>query len=52
MKSSLSPKPPTYWTNSLSAGDLVMMAAVFVWRVVPETKGKTLEEMEELLEKG
>ena len=26
-------------------GLICLVAAVFVWRLVPETKGKTLEEM-------
>ena len=29
-------------------GVMSMIAAVFIWKYVPETKGKTLEEMEEL----
>ncbi len=31
----------------LSTADVLhqLVAAVFVWRLVPETKGKTLEEM-------
>ena len=28
-----------------------MVAAVFVWKLVPETKGKTLEEMNNLWRK-
>lgn len=35
-----------YWIYGLMA----VLAAVFMWKVVPETKGKTLEEMEELWE--
>jgi len=30
---------------------LCIVAAVFVWRLVPETKGKTLEEMTKLWRK-
>ncbi|MCK5102031.1 MAG: MFS transporter, partial [Cyclobacteriaceae bacterium] len=29
-------------------GTMGILAALFVWRFVPETKGKTLEEMEDL----
>jgi len=36
-----------YWIY----GIMSLIAAVFVWRLVPETKGKTLEEMETLLVK-
>ncbi len=36
-----------YWIY----GIMSLIAAVFVWRMVPETKGKTLEEMETLLVK-
>jgi SP family xylose:H+ symportor-like MFS transporter len=28
-----------------------VLSLIFVWKMVPETKGKTLEEMEELWEK-
>jgi SP family xylose:H+ symportor-like MFS transporter len=33
-----------YWIYGLMG----LLAAVFVWKLVPETKGKTLEEMEDL----
>ena len=33
-----------YWIY----GVMGILAAVFVWKLVPETKGKTLEEMEDL----
>lgn len=36
-----------YWIY----GVMGLLAAVFVWKFVPETKGKTLEEMEELFRK-
>ena len=32
-------------------GAMAVLSAVFVWKFVPETKGKTLEEMEKLWEK-
>jgi SP family xylose:H+ symportor-like MFS transporter len=32
-------------------GVMCVVAAIFVWRLVPETKGKTLEEMNELWRK-
>ncbi len=32
-------------------GAMAVLSAVFVWRMVPETKGKTLEEMEKLWKK-
>lgn len=34
----------SYWIY----GFMGLLAAVFVWKLVPETKGKTLEEMEDL----
>lgn len=33
-------------------GAMSVLSAIFVWRMVPETKGKTLEEMEKLWKKG
>jgi len=33
-----------YWIY----GIMGILAALFVWKMVPETKGKTLEEMEKL----
>jgi len=32
-------------------GLMSVLSLLFVWKMVPETKGKTLEEMEELWEK-
>ena len=32
-------------------GVMSILSAIFVWKMVPETKGKTLEELEELWEK-
>lgn len=32
-------------------GSMAVISAVFVWRMVPETKGKTLEEMENIWKK-
>ena len=32
-------------------GVMSILSAVFVWKMVPETKGKSLEEMEEVIEK-
>ena len=29
----------------------ILLAAIFVWRMVPETKGKTLEDMSRLWRK-
>lgn len=37
----------SYWIYGLMG----IIAAVFVWKLVPETKGKTLEEMEKLWKK-
>ncbi len=36
-----------YWIYGLMG----LLAALFIWKLVPETKGKTLEEMESLWEK-
>ncbi len=36
-----------YWIY----GGMSLLAALFVWKFVPETKGKSLEEMEQLWEK-
>jgi SP family xylose:H+ symportor-like MFS transporter len=33
-------------------GGMGILAAIFVWKFVPETKGKTLEEMEKLWKKS
>ncbi|MBR8535031.1 D-xylose transporter XylE [Carboxylicivirga sediminis] len=32
-------------------GIMSILSAIFVWKMVPETKGKSLEEMEEVIEK-
>lgn len=32
-------------------GTMAVLSAIFVWKMVPETKGKTLEEMEKLWKK-
>lgn len=37
----------SYWIY----GIMGILAAIFIWKFVPETKGKTLEEMEKLWEK-
>jgi SP family xylose:H+ symportor-like MFS transporter len=37
----------SYWIYGLMG----LLAAWFVWKLVPETKGKTLEEMEKLWKK-
>jgi len=37
----------TYWVYGLMG----ILAAIFVWKFVPETKGKTLEQMDSLFEK-
>ncbi len=42
------------WNNSLPYflfSVFIALTIVFVWKYIPETKGKTLEEMEELFEK-
>ncbi len=43
-----------FWNNSLPYflfSVFIALTIVFVWKYIPETKGKTLEEMEELFEK-
>ncbi|MGK0414049.1 MAG: SP family xylose:H+ symportor-like MFS transporter [Polaribacter sp.] len=37
-----------YWIY----GVMGILAAIFVWKFIPETKGKTLEEMENLWDKN
>ena len=37
----------TYWVYGLMS----ILAAIFVWKFVPETKGKTLEQMDILFDK-
>ncbi len=42
------------WNNSLPYfifSAFIVIIIVFVWKFIPETKGKTLEEMETLFEK-
>ena len=34
-----------YWFTYGMYGVICILAALFVWRLVPETKGKTLEDM-------
>jgi SP family xylose:H+ symportor-like MFS transporter len=38
----------TYWIYAI----ICMAAVIFVWKIVPETKGKTLEQIEKLWRKG
>ena len=40
-----------YWFAYGLYGVICVVAAVFVWRLVPETKGKTLEDMSKLWKK-
>ena len=40
-----------YWFTYGLYGVICIVAAVFVWRLVPETKGKTLEDMSKLWKK-
>lgn len=47
MKTALDPDFGHWFTYCLY-GIICVLAAIFVWRLVPETKGKTLEEMSEL----
>ena len=41
-----------HWFTYGLYGVMCIVAAIFVWRLVPETKGKTLEEMSRLWKKG
>lgn len=41
-----------HWFTYALYGFICVLAAVFVWRLVPETKGKTLEDMTKLWKKG
>ncbi|MCH5309017.1 MAG: D-xylose transporter XylE [Prevotella sp.] len=41
-----------HWFTYGLYGIICVLAAVFVWRLVPETKGKTLEEMSSLWKKN
>ena len=40
-----------YWFTYGLYGVICVLAAVFVWKLVPETKGKTLEDMSRLWKK-
>ena len=43
------------WSPSFTYGlyaVICVLAAVFVWKLVPETKGKTLEQMTDLWKKS
>jgi SP family xylose:H+ symportor-like MFS transporter len=40
-----------HWFTYGLYGVICVLAAVFVWRLVPETKGKTLEDMTKLWKK-
>ncbi len=51
MKTASDPNFGHWFTYGLY-GMLCIVAAIFVWRLVPETKGKTLEEMTKLWRKG
>jgi SP family xylose:H+ symportor-like MFS transporter len=48
--------PPLYDFSPMAAyglyGIMCVLAALFVWKLVPETKGKTLEDMTRLWKKG
>ena len=39
-------------TQRLGMGVICILAAIFVWKLVPETKGKTLEDMTKLWKKN
>ena len=41
-----------HWFTYGLYGVMCIVAAIFVWRLVPETKGKTLEDMTRLWKKG
>lgn len=41
-----------HWFTYGLYGTICVIAAIFVWRLVPETKGKTLEDMSRLWRKG
>lgn len=41
-----------HWFTYGLYGVICILAAIFVWRLVPETKGKTLEDMSRLWKKG
>ena len=38
-----------YWFTYGLYGVICILAAIFVWKLVPETKGKTLEDMTKLM---
>lgn len=50
MKTAADPNFGHWFTYSLY-GAICVVAAIFVWRLVPETKGKTLEDMSRLWKK-
>ena len=41
-----------HWFTYGLYGIICVLAALFVWRLVPETKGKTLEDMTRLWKKA
>ncbi len=41
-----------HWFTYALYGTICVVAAIFVWRLVPETKGKTLEEMSRMWKKA
>ncbi len=41
-----------HWFTYTLYGTICVIAAIFVWRLVPETKGKTLEDMSKLWKKN
>jgi len=44
-----------YWNNSLPYfifSGFIVLIILFVWKYIPETKGKTLEEMESIFDKA
>ena len=40
-----------HWFTYVMYGVICVLAALFVWKLVPETKGKTLEDMTKLWKK-
>ena len=41
-----------YWFTYGLYGVICILAAIFIWKLVPETKGKTLEDMTKLWKKN